>query len=247
MGSTIKTNKATLTITSEKVHKKYFRKGNAERDFFVLKQIDQSFEHTKYNEKLYRPIFVHGYDPETDTLIMEFFEGNNIQEIYMKHKKPDVFKFMGTWLGLMHSKCKTSKRQVPAFRDYNCSNVMMNNYEVVSVDPGYWMTLYENPGISFVTGAFSIWRSALLNNPKSTFACIRCYIKEYKTHFSVDFFSVANGVMEIMKRMYNNKTKVFCSKKNNVVKVFFMFMETIPFSIVLWMTYICTTTKKIAL
>ena len=205
----ISTNKATLSFRKGIVEKIYFVSGSALRDYLILVAIRDGYTPTIINEMNYRPLKMLSYDSSREALQMENFQGITIQEAFINSQDVKYFKYMGRWLGVMHRQA-LHKDHPPAFRDFNTSNVMCNEKEVVAFDPGGWENLYENKGLAFVIGAFSVWRCCLIYNRKAVYKALRSYLHGYISVANrLTLLNWGKGGLYLVKRMYKRQTKVF--------------------------------------
>lgn len=79
------TNKASFDLHEDRLEKKYFRVGNAKRDYHLLKKIADSFLPAEIDEWIYRPLIVYGYTDD-EALEMEYIDGIVLRSFLQKQK-----------------------------------------------------------------------------------------------------------------------------------------------------------------
>lgn len=173
------TNKAQFRTHDGKVRKRYLRKGDAARDYALLRHVSESFQAKDIGGWTYRPLTVYA-ESDHEELVMEAIDGSDVDAIYAAKGDPSVFRHAGRWLGVLHSNCD-HEGLVPTFNDYNRSNVVLDsrNRVAVALDPGVYEDTRSHPSVSIVIGAFSIFRGTVCRGMSQPFRSVREFTRGY--------------------------------------------------------------------
>ena len=138
----INTNKAKITIFEDRVSKYYFIDHVCpKREYENISTIYSKFNNIPLRGWCYKAIKPIDYDEKSKVILMEKAEGKGLdsllKEDYGYNEKA------GIWLGLYHSRMGRNNGEILLFRDYNRTNIFIDekNKKVVALDPGYNLCL----------------------------------------------------------------------------------------------------------
>jgi tRNA A-37 threonylcarbamoyl transferase component Bud32 len=210
-----RTNKATFEISGDRLVKSYFKTGDAEFEFYQLKLIEKYFVTTQVKGWKYRALKMHELSDDKK-IVMEFFRGETLREIFKRKGNPKIYNHMGVWLGFLHKfTVDANIEKVLGFDDYTDTNFLINieSSEIVAIDPGVSADRKRDPSISLVIGFFSIQRGVYKTrkNPfKAWFALYHFMNSYYENNDLLLKLSIKPGIRYLSKRQ-----KVFWYSKKN--------------------------------
>lgn len=239
------TNKATFKTIGYGdriiLRKKYFRVGNAASDFLLLSKIKENFETQEIDNFAYRALEVYDYDCGQNHIDMEFFSGESIGDHYILSKDPAVFYLMGVWLALLHIQTSINEGKVISFNDFNRTNVLIDfkKKSVVALDPGNYVSFYEDPGISALMGLFSATRGALKEKFIHYFKSMFFFLKGYVGacgNFKLSSSNWLCGAHYINKRLMSGSSKSL-KFRLGFVRFFVIKLEVISLLVLAYLIY----------
>jgi len=204
------TNKASFTRCGDWVKKSYSRVGDAYRDFQLLKEINEVFTPEEVSGWKYRTLAIQDSDFHHPVIVMEYFSGNSIKEIFEYKGDSKIFRHLGVWLGLLHNKSENEEGEVLAFNDFTRANVLIDekNKEIVGIDPGNYTDVYVPPAVSLVMGAFSVERGGIRVGVLRTVKCLKWYFYGYeRIRRGAPLYKMGHGVKELYLRIREGKSR----------------------------------------